>query len=583
MYEFQEVSMKIELQRCWFKNVLPFGNVEQEVTFKSGVYKITGVNKDKGGSNGAGKTSIMNVICFIFYGKPFDPSIEDIQNYTNNAKKTPAVMGGEFKRGNDLFQIVRTKAGSTNSVTFSKFENGAWQDITLGKGIQATNAMITEIIGMSFEMFCLTCIFSGNVEPFLMRSASDQRSIIETLFDVSELTEYAELAKAKKSEIETEVKIQEALHNSVQEQTRVLLSKIADANNKCESWERDKQLKLKAFDQLQQEKVDYETQRETFREIDEINSALVEIRHNKQQLVSIKQQHQSNQGKLERELAHLRSGNCPFCNQAYTSPDKMTSLNFEILELKNKIAELDEQLKLVCDDEREFNLTISILRDLVSFKSLSELNQHELRLNESVLNRSVVEQSQNPFIAVVSNLQEMTVADFDVSKLDALRSDLEHVKLLIQLLTNRDSIVRTSIISSQTSLLNARIQHYSSILDLPQVLHFDSNMKCSVMEFGRSTSYGNLSAGEKRRVNLSLSYAFRDLVSLRHGGMNILLMDEIDGGSLDAPACNSIVRSLYEVCGKDTIWVISHKELITQCITNEMTVVKECGFSTVRT
>lgn len=575
--------MKIELLRCWFKNVLPFGNVEQQIEFKNGVYKITGINKDKGGSNGAGKTSIMNVISFIFYGKPFDPSIDDIQNYTNNAKKTPAVMGGEFKRGNDLFQIVRTKAGSTNSVTFSKFENDSWQDITLGKGIAATNAMIVDTIGISFEMFCLTCIFSGNVQPFLMRSASEQRGIIETLFDVSELTEYAELAKVKKSEIETEVKIQEALQKSVDDQAKALASKINDARNKSENWEREKKLKLHTFDQLQQQQIDFQGQRDIFRDIDEINTALVEIKHSKQQLSTVKQQLQSNKSKAEREFSHLKSGNCPFCNQTYTSPDKITSLNFEILEIKSKMDELEDKLEIVSTEEQEFMSTISILKEMVTFKTLSELNQHEIRLKESVLNRSVVEQSENPFNAVISNLQEMTVADFDVSKLDGLRSDLEHIKLLIQLLTNRDSIVRTSIISSQTSLLNARIQHYSSILDLPQVLHFDSNMKCSVMEFGRSTSYGNLSAGEKRRVNLSLSYAFRDLVSLRHGGMNILLMDEIDGGSLDAPACNSIVRSLYEVCGEDTIWVISHKELITQGITNEMTVVKECGFSTVRT
>jgi DNA repair exonuclease SbcCD ATPase subunit len=120
------------------------------------------------------------------------------------------------------------------------------------------------------------------------------------------------------------------------------------------------------------------------------------------------------------------------------------------------------------------------------------------------------------------------------------------------------------------------------MLDLPQVLHFDSNMKCSVMEFGRTTGYGNLSAGEKRRANLSLSYAFRDLVTLRHGGLNVLLMDEIDGGSLDAPAGNSIIKSVFEVCGTDTIWVITHNDLIAQRITNEITVAKECGFSTIR-
>ena len=101
------------------------------------------------------------------------------------------------------------------------------------------------------------------------------------------------------------------------------------------------------------------------------------------------------------------------------------------------------------------------------------------------------------------------------------------------------------------------------------------------MEFGRSTSYGNLSAGEKRRANLALSYAFRDLVMIKHGGINILMMDEIDGGSLDQQACISIVNSLYEVCSNDTILVITHNELVSQRIKDQITVTKECGFSTI--
>lgn len=574
--------MKIDLLRCWFKNVLPFGNVEQEVTFTSGVYKITGVNKDKGGSNGAGKTSIMNIISFVLYGKPFDPAIEDIQNYTNNSKKTPATMGVEFRKGTDLFKIIRTKAGSTNSVTLEQFQEDEWHDITLGKGIQATNSLIVDIIGMSFDMFCLTCIFSGNVQPFLMRSVAEQRSIIETLFDASELTEYADLAKTKKSQIETEIRIQEALQKSINDQKSSLQSKINDARIKAQNWEKEKTNKLASFSQLQQRNIDYASEREIFSDIAEINNALVQVRFNKQKLSTSKQQITTNLGKIERELSHVESGNCPFCKQAFTSPEKIEVLRAEVTTLKNEIEGINEQLKLVQADESEFNSSISIFTDLVSFKTLNELDQHERQVNESVMNRSVVEQSTNPFTELISNLQEMSISDFDVSILDGLRSDLEHVKLLIQLLTNRDSIVRTSIISSQTSLLNSRIQHYSNMLDLPQVLHFDSNMKCSVMEFGRTTGYGNLSAGEKRRANLSLSYAFRDLVTLRHGGLNILLMDEIDGGSLDAPAGNSIIKSVFEVCGADTIWVITHNELIAQKINNEITVVKECGFSTIR-
>ena len=283
------------------------------------------------------------------------------------------------------------------------------------------------------------------------------------------------------------------------------------------------------------------------------------------------------------QISHLKSGNCPFCKQAFVSPDAERKLqdDLDIVteerdNLKNNHAELKELYN-------ELSSQLDEVRRSLIFKSINELTQIKSQIeNANTVKLSILE-SVNPHISTLESLRQIESEhlEFDSSNLDRLKSDLEHVKLLIQLLTNRDSIVRTSIISSQTALLNSRIQYYSKMLDLPQVLHFDSNMKCSVMEFGRSTSYGNLSAGEKRRANLALSYAFRDLVISKHGGINILLIDEIDGGSLDQQACNSIVKSLYDVCNNSMILVISHNELVASKINNEILVIKECGFSSI--
>lgn len=574
----------IKLKKCIFNNVLVFGNVEQTFNFRPGVFKITGQNRDKGGSNGAGKTSILNIITLALYGKPFEDEIEDIQNYTNSSKKTPAKISIYFEKNGVEYRIDRTKAGSSNSVSLFKKEDD-WCDITLGKGVQATNAQIVEVIGFDFDMFCLSHIFSGNVMPFLKRSATEQRKIVETLFDASELSVYAEAAKTKKSEIESEIKVEEALKNSAEALAQKTRGKIVQVQRDIESWELDKKNKLAELDTLQKVSYDFTAEIEKFEFLSELKS--IKSQEIAPQLNSVNEEILQNNRAMSvaaDQLLHLQDGNCPFCKQAFSSAEKIKELEEEIKSKQEVSAELTStknELKLLYDDLTQ---QIEEVTNDLTFKSIQHLNQVKTQVENSEALRISLENSVNPNLSTLASLQQIETEhkDFDSSKLDLLKNELEHVKLLIQLLTNRDSIIRTSIISSQTALLNSRIQHYSKMLDLPQILHFDANMKCSVMEFGRSTSYGNLSAGEKRRANLSLSYAFRDLVMMKHGGINLLMIDEIDGGSLDQPACNSIVKSLYEVCGDSMILVISHNELVASKLSNEILVVKECGFSSIQ-
>lgn len=574
----------VEVKRCEFNNVFVFGNVLQRFVFRPGVFKIVGENRDKGGSNGSGKTSLLNIICFAFYGKPFEDDIEDIQNYTNSSKKTPATVSIEFSSNFVDYKVVRTKAGSTNGVTLFKMENDEWVDITLGKGIQATNAEIISIIGFDFDVFCLTYIFSGNVTPFLKRSATEQRKIIECLFDASDLTTYADQAKVKKTTIETELKVEEARYESVMSMAARTTEKLNRAKESFDEWEESRVAKIAKLDATGKIHIDEEGELEKFTSIDELNSIIRdEIQQPLSSLTEKIRNVQRESQRISSQLSHLKEGNCPFCNQAYSSPETINQLQEQLVSTTQELESLVASKTEFVSMERELQDQVAAIKQSLQFRSISDLRSKISEQSSIDATRENLLTAVNPHAATIESLMGMQSenVNFDTSKIDALRSDLEHIKLLIQLLTNRDSIVRTSIISAQTSLLNSRIQQYSKLLDLPQVLHFDANMKCSVMEFGRSTSYGNLSAGEKRRANLSLSYAFRDLVMLKHGGINLLMMDEIDGGSLDQQACLSIVKSLYEVCSDSMILVISHNDLVSSKIGNEIRVVKECGFSTI--
>ena len=574
------MNNRVNIKSAVFQNIFSIGNVPQRVDFVSGVWRIDGVNNDKGGSSGAGKTSILNSVYFALYGEPFDPSIEDIQNYTNSSKKTPALASVDFSVVNEDYRIERKKAGSSSSVALFKYENGDWVDITLGKGVQATNKMIVDLIGIDADLFALTCVFSGNIEPFLKRKAADQRRIIETLYNAVILTEYAEHAKDLKTSLEADLRVQNALLDAHTTQVESAKARTAQAKAKYDSWERNRNREISELMQIKSVVVDHDHEISILEELATLNTASQDIRREISNIESEINGLKSQLTKLNSDVKHLKAGECPYCLQAYNSDEKLNELNEKISSLTESISNLATKRDDLVVERDELTTLHTELKGTITFASISEVNAHKLKVGVADTKIQALMDSTNPYSISVS---EPEISDFDMSKIDELTSDLEHAKLLIQLLTNRDSVVRTSIIKSQTELLNSRIQFYCKLLDLPQVLHFDPNMKCSVMEFGRKTSYGNLSAGERRRANLALSYAFRDLVTARFGGINLLLIDEIDGGSLDAQACVNIVGSLRAVAEQNTasIFVISHMPEIAQRIQQGVTVTKDSGFSTI--
>jgi DNA repair exonuclease SbcCD ATPase subunit len=153
---------------------------------------------------------------------------------------------------------------------------------------------------------------------------------------------------------------------------------------------------------------------------------------------------------------------------------------------------------------------------------------------------------------------------------------------LLKLLTSKDSFLRRRIISRTIPFLNTRINHYTSQLGLPHVVKFDADLSCTVSEFGRDLDFGNLSAGEKKRVNTGMALAFRDVLHHLHAKSNLLLIDELDG-ALDSSGIDAIVRILKEKSRDEAlgIYVISHHPQIQGRLDRTLIIQKEHGFSTI--
>ncbi len=153
---------------------------------------------------------------------------------------------------------------------------------------------------------------------------------------------------------------------------------------------------------------------------------------------------------------------------------------------------------------------------------------------------------------------------------------------MLKLLTDKNSFLRRRIINQTIPFLNSRLNHYTLILGLPHIVKFDADMSCVVAEFDRELDFGNLSAGEKKRVNAAMALAFRDVLHHMHAKTNLLLIDELDG-ALDQNGIDSIVRVLKEKSRDEnmSVFIISHHPSIAGRLDRDLKIIKEQGFSRV--
>ena len=185
----------------------------------------------------------------------------------------------------------------------------------------------------------------------------------------------------------------------------------------------------------------------------------------------------------------------------------------------------------------------------------------------------------NPHKSAIDSLEAEGEVVVEYDKLEALLKLQEHQQFLVKLLMDKNSFIRKNIVSKTIPFLNKRIGYYTEKLLLPHLAMFQPDMSCEISQYGRTLDHGNLSNGEKKRLNLSLCLAFRDVLTYLHSRVNVLFTDEIDGGSLDSNCIDSLISLLKHKAWDDNlgIYIISHRpEFDGRCDRN-LVVRKERG------
>lgn len=576
------MSSNLYFQELTIRNFLSFGNQETTIDLtEPGTTSIEGQNLDQGGSNGAGKTTLINAICYALYNKAFDTiSLQRLINSTNALKNTTMEVRLSFIRAGDEYVIHRTR-GETYSIKF--YKNG--DDITPGKSVSECDKMIEDVIGVSYELFTKTIIFSGNATAFLQLPIALQRAQIEELFNITLLSEKAKKLKELIREAEGDLKVQQAVVKQQEVALELHQRHLKEAETRIESWEANRLREIRDIEGTLATvgKVDFELEQALH---DEKNQLVQEGAYLAAKLAPAKKDQQQLTRDVEKligEQTHLADAKCPYCAQHFENAvAKITELDSQIEIKGSKLLEIEAVVEDLSTKAKAQQKRFAEVQSLIQHPNFNELISS--RENASVLQAKLqqLNKAANPHCDALERLLMEDQVTVDSEKVDNIRKRVEHQAFLLKLLTNKDSFLRRRIINKNIPFLNERINDYTRRLGLPHIVKFDADMSCVVSEFGRELDFGNLSAGEKKRVNTALALAFRDVLHHLHAKSNLLLIDELDG-QLDSAGIDAIVRILKEKSRDEdlSIYVISHHQNIHGRLDRQLIVQKQHGFSTI--
>ena len=384
---------------------------------------------------------------------------------------------------------------------------------------------------------------------------------------------------------ESDIKVQEAIIVQQQQARDTQKKHINDAEKRALDWEtnRDAEIKklqaeldLVSSDDLEAEQLLHAERDQLTLQISNQNAKLTPIKlaiSNLQKTIK----------KQQDDIAHLEDAKCPYCLQDYAeAKDKLEALKSSLIENNTALDLKNTELSTANSDLAALQEKLKDVKAKITKPNLEILLK--ARQNAAISKQRIEDLSstENPYVSTLEQLMLEDEVVIDTAKVDALKKRLDHQQFLLKLLTGKDSFIRKRIINRSIPFLNDRINFYTSSLGLPHIVKFDADMSCTVSEYGRELDFGNLSAGEKRRVNTALSLAFRDVLHRLHNQFNILLIDELDG-QLDPGGIDAITSILKNKSRDEalSIYVISHHPLIDGRLDKKLLVQKEHGFSTI--
>ncbi|UNH61283.1 recombination endonuclease subunit [Synechococcus phage S-SZBM1] len=531
------------------------------------------------GSNGAGKSTMLDALCFGLFNKPFRKINKPQLLNTINEKEL--VVEIEFKIGTIDYKVVR---GLKPNV-FEIYRNGELIDQDAAtKDYQ--KYLEQSILKLNYKSFTQVVILgSSTFVPFMQLPAAHRREVIEDLLDIQIFSQMNTLLKERIKDVKDEQKQCEYELDLAQEKVNMQTRNIGNLEKVDKEHTQNAQLRFKE----NEDRVLEIRQRvkELDKEIEDITPKLVALdssveKHEKYKVMRTKISHRCEQS--EKDLAFFNDNDtCPVCTQDIVRSFKET----QIENLHGKIAELKTGREKITEEINKINTQVKELRQQAEVVNtyryeIQSLTREEMKLLKE--NTKIMTDVGSDTVNLEEEKQELIRLEGKLSEKQVFCSSInkqhDNLKQVAGLL--KDGGIKAKIISKFIPIINQRINKYLHSMDFYVNFTLDENFNEKILSrFRDDFSYASFSEGEKQKIDLALLFTWREVARMKNSvSTNLLILDEVFDSSLDQSATDELMKILKSFGSNTNLFVISHKgEVLLDKFSRILSFSKQGDFS----
>ena len=548
----------ITFKNIRWKNLLSTGNNFTEINLDASNTTLII------GDNGAGKSTILDALCFALFGKPFrrinKPSLINSVNGKN------LVVELEFKVNGKEYKIVR-------GIKPNRFE--IWQDdimINQNSTVKDYQEQLEKfIIKMNYKSFTSIIILgSASFTPFMQLSAADRRLVIEDLLDIQVFSTMNVLVRQRMQENKEQARSSKIVQTMTQEKLGLIENNSKDSTENLLEMEmlveKKKTAVLNEHGDLSGQLAGVNTEHAKFEmHFDQTSMEKFKKKHSK--LLNVRGQVENNKNRIEKEISFYEiNDHCPSCHQTIEKDfkeeivtnkltivdeclDGLDNIDMELKDIVGRINfEQNKQVKYVTLTNTVKQLKNNIDRVGIDYDNLcQELRNIKDKIEKSsTKNTTLIESTKKELKDIHNKLLEL--------------SD-EHAILEITMRLLKDGGIKSKIIKQYLPVINKKVNQYLSAMEFFVNFELDENFNESLKARHLDAfSYANFSEGEKMRIDLALLFTWRAVAKMRNSvHTNLLILDEIFDSSLDSAGTEEFLKIMLTLIGDTNVFVISHK------------------------